>query len=209
MLVQKKEVTYLYGKENQAFTNNGFSKTGYTLTGYSNTNGGSKNYEVTNAVTGEFIDKNYPSKTLYAVFTANTYKIAFNNNGGTGSMDTITCTYDKDCTLTKNAFTKTGYTFAGWSKTSDGEIEYTNNETVKNLVTSGNITLYAKWTANTYTITYNANGGTGTMNKTTCVYDTNCTLAGNSFTKTDIHLQVGQKIQQQEHHMQLVQQLKT
>ena len=180
----KKEVTYLYGKENQAFTNNGFSKTGYTLTGYSNTNGGSKNYEVTNAVTGAFIDTNYPSKTLYVVFTANTYKIAFNNNGGTGSMNTITCTYDKDCTLTKNTFTKTGYTFAGWSKTSDGEIEYTNNETVKNLATSGSITLYAKWTANTYTITYNANGGSGSMSKTTCTYDTNCTIAANSFTKT-------------------------
>ena len=180
----KKEVTYLYGKENQAFTNNGFSKTGYTLTGYSNTNGGSKNYEVTNAVTGEFIDTHYPSKTVYVVFTANTYKVVFNNNGGSGSMDTITCTYDKDCTLTKNTFTKTGYTFAGWSKTSDGEIEYTNNETVKNLATSGNITLYAKWTANTYTITYNANGGSGTMNKTTCTYDTNCTLAANSFART-------------------------
>ena len=180
----KKEVTYLYGKENQAFTNNGFSKTGYTLTGYSNTNGGSKNYEVTNAVTGAFIDTNYPSKTVYVVFTANTYKIAFNNNGGTGSMNTITCTYDKDCTLTKNTFTKTGYTFAGWSKTSDGEIEYTNNETVKNLATSGSITLYAKWTANTYTITYNANGGSGSMSKTTCTYDTNCTIAANSFTKT-------------------------
>ncbi len=180
----KKEVTYLYGKENQAFTNNGFAKTGYTLTGYSNTSGGSKNYEVTSTVTGEFIDKHYPSKTLYVVFTANTYKIAFNNNGGTGSMDTITCTYDKDCTLTKNAFTKTGYTFAGWSKTSTGAIEYTNGSIVKNLAASGSMTLYAKWTANTYTVSYNANGGSGTMNKTTCTYDTNCTIAANSFTRT-------------------------
>ena len=180
----KKEVTYLYGKENQAFTNNGFTKTGYTLTGYSNTSGGSKNYEVTSTITGEFIDKHYPSKTVYVVFTANTYKVVFNNNGGSGSMDTITCTYDKDCTLTKNAFTKTGYTFAGWSKTSTGAIEYTNGSTVKNLATSGSITLYAKWTANTYTVSYNANGGTGTMSKTTCTYDTNCTIAANSFTRT-------------------------
>ena len=180
----KKEVTYLYGKENQAFTNNGFTKTGYTLTGYSNTSGGSKNYEVTSTVTGEFIDKHYPSKTVYVVFTANTYKVVFNNNGGSGNMDTITCTYDKDCTLTKNAFTKTGYTFAGWSKTSTGAIEYTNGSTVKNLAASGSITLYAKWTANTYTITYNANGGSGTTEKTTCTYDTNCTIAANSFTKT-------------------------
>ncbi len=180
----KKEVKYLYGKGNQAFTNNGFTKTGYTLTGYSNTNGGSKNYEVTNTVNGTFIDTNYPSKTLYAVFTANTYKISFNNNGGSGTMDTITCTYGKDCKLSTNTFTKTGYTFAGWSKTSAGAIEYTNNETVKNLATSGSITLYAKWTANTYTITYNANGGSGSMSKTTCTYDTDCTIAGNSFTRT-------------------------
>ena len=180
----KKEVTYLYGKENQVFTNNGFTKTGYTLTGYSNTSGGSKNYEVTNAVTGAFIDTNYPSKTVYVVFTANTYKIAFNNNGGTGSMNTITCTYDTNCTLTKNTFTKTGYTFAGWSKTSNGEIQYTNGSIVKNLLTSGSMTLYAKWTANTYTVSYNANGGSGTMNKTTCTYDTDCTLKANSFTKT-------------------------
>ena len=180
----KKEVKYLYGKGNQAFTNNGFTKTGYTLTGYSNTNGGSKNYEVTNTVTGEFIDTNYPSKTVYAVFTANTYKISFNNNGGSGTMDTITCTYDKDCKLSTNIFTKTGYTFAGWSKTSAGVIEYTNGSTVKNLAESGSITLYAKWTANTYTITYNANGGSGSMSKTTCTYDTDCTIAGNSFTRT-------------------------
>ena len=180
----KKEVTYLYGKENQAFTNNGFAKTGYALTGYSNTNGGSKNYEVTNAVTGAFIDTNYPSKTVYVVFTANTYKVVFNNNGGSGTMDAITCTYDKDCTLTKNTFTKTGYTFAGWSKTSTGSIEYTNGATVKNLAASGSMTLYAKWTANTYTVSYNANGGSGTMNKTTCTYDTDCTLKANSFTKT-------------------------
>ena len=178
----KKEVTYLYGKENQAFTNNGFTKTGYTLTGYSNTSGGSKNYEVTSTVTGEFIDTNYPSKTIYAVFTANTYKISFSNNGGSGTIAAIICTYDKDCTLPANTFTKTGYTFAGWSKTSTGAIEYTNGSTEKNLATSGSITLYAKWTANTYTITYNANGGSGTMSKTTCTYDTDCTLAANSFT---------------------------
>ena len=179
----KKEVKYLYGKENQAFTNNGFNKTGYTLIGYSEKENGSKNYEVTNTVSGEFIDTNYPSKTLYAVFTANTYKVVFNNNGGTGTKTELTCTYDKDCKLSTEGFTKEGYTISGWSKTSEGEIEYTADATVRNLVETGSITLYAKWSANTYTITYNANGGSGSMNKTTCVYDTNCTIAGNSFTK--------------------------
>ena len=178
----KKEVKYLYGKENQAFTNNGFTKTGYTLTGYSEKENGSKNYEVTNTVSGEFIDTNYPSKTLYAVWEANTYKVVFNNNGGSGAKTELTCTYDKDCKLSTEGFTKEGYTISGWSKISEGEIEYTANATVKNLAETGSVTLYAKWSANTYTITYNANGGSGTMSKTTCTYDTNCTLAANSFT---------------------------
>ena len=147
-----------------------------------------KNYEVTNTVSGEFIDTNYQSKTLYAVFTANTYKVVFNNNGGTGTKTELTCTYNKDCKLSTEGFTKEGYTISGWSKTSEGEIEYTADATVRNLVESGSITLYAKWSANTYTITYNANGGTGSMNKTTCVYDTNCTIAGNSFKKKTMTL---------------------
>ena len=179
-----KEVKYLYGKESQAFTNNGFTKTGYTLKGYTDTLNGSKNYEVTNSVSGTFIDTNYPSKTVYTVWEANTYKVIYNINGGSGSMETTTCTYDKECTISKNTFTKTGYTFAGWSKTSDGEILYKDSVKVTNLVSSGSITLYAKWSANTYTITYNANGGSGSMNKTTCTYDTECTLAANGFTKT-------------------------
>ena len=46
---------------------------------------------------------------------ANTYTIKYDANGGSGTMSNTTCTYGSDCTLRTNSFTKTGYTFAGWT----------------------------------------------------------------------------------------------
>ena len=81
--------------------------------------------------------------------TPNTYYIAFNGNGNTGgSTATATCTYDSNCTLTANGFSKTAHTFTGWATTSGGSVAYSNGQAVKNLATSGTVTLYAKWRAN-------------------------------------------------------------
>ena len=43
------------------------------------------------------------------------YRIIFKGNGGKGEMGDIICDFDENCTLPKNNFTKTGYTFDGWS----------------------------------------------------------------------------------------------
>ncbi len=45
-------------------------------------------------------------------------------------------------------------------------------------------TVYALWTPNTYTITYNANGGAGSMGNTVVNYGTNTTIRNNTFAKT-------------------------
>ena len=81
--------------------------------------------------------------------SANTYKVAFNGNGSTsGSTATKTCTYNTDCTLTSNGFSRTGYSFSGWNTKADGSgTNYANGAKVKTLATSGTVTLYAKWTA--------------------------------------------------------------
>ena len=99
--------------------------------------------------------------TLYAKWTANTYYVKFNANGGTGTMNTQEFTYDVEQALTKNTFTKTGYTFAGWNTNSSGSgTPYTNQQSVINLKNNknGELTLYAQWTANQYTITYKDQG---------------------------------------------------
>lgn len=85
--------------------------------------------------------------TIEAV--ANSYKVAFDGNGNTsGSMTKQDMTYDVAADLTTNAFVKTGYNFAGWSTTKNGDCEYPDKASVKNLTAEngGTVTLYAIWT---------------------------------------------------------------
>lgn len=102
--------------------------------------------------------------TLYAIWTANQYTVKFNNNGGSGSMSDQSMTYDVTATLKTNLFTKTGYSFLGWAISSGGSVAYKDGASVSNLVSTagGSITLYAVWSINSITITFDAesNGGT-------------------------------------------------
>ena len=66
-------------------------------------------------------------------FNPNTYTIAYNANGGTGSMENSTHTYGIAAKLTKNSFTKEGYDFIGWSKTASGQKEFVDEENIINL----------------------------------------------------------------------------
>jgi uncharacterized repeat protein (TIGR02543 family) len=69
--------------------------------------------------------------------------------------------------LTANAFTRTGYTFLGWSTSSSAtSATYTNGQKVKNLAASGTITLYAVWQLNTYKLTVTATHSTVAVSRT-------------------------------------------
>ncbi len=111
------------------------------------------------------ISKNKARTDQYwAKFTPHTYTIVFNNNGGSGTMATLDCTYDVNKTLTANSFTRTGYTFTGWNTAANGSgTSYTNGQSVNNLTTENGatVTLYAQWKANTYTVHFNGNGNSG------------------------------------------------
>lgn len=95
---------------------------------------------------------------------ANTYTVVYKGNNNTGgSTANSSHTYGTAKALTANGFTKTGYTFWGWSTSSTAPTPtYTNGQSVSNLTATngGTVTLYAVWQANTYSVTYDANGGT-------------------------------------------------
>jgi len=114
--------------------------------------------------------------TLYARWTGNTYTIKFNGNGNTGgSTASMSMTYGTAKELTANGFTKTGYTFNGWNTVADGTGDsYTNKQSVNNLTATdgATVTLYAQWTAITYTVTFDANGGTCDTESITVAYQT-------------------------------------
>lgn len=113
-----------------------------------------------------------PYLHVKAFWTANTYHVHFNANGGTGSMGDQTMTYDKAANLTANAFSRKGYTFAGWNTQANGKgTSYANKASVRNLTSTANgtVNLYAQWNLIKYTVTvkYDANGGTGSADQQT------------------------------------------
>jgi uncharacterized repeat protein (TIGR02543 family) len=91
--------------------------------------------------------------TLYAKWTINQYTITFETNGGS-SIASITGDYG-DSVSVPNDPTREGYTFNGWY----ADANLTQSTTVPNAIPAENLTLYAKWTINQYTITFETNGG--------------------------------------------------
>lgn len=100
--------------------------------------------------------------TLYAKWDACTYSITYNGNGNdNGIVPPIQeKTYGIDLELATNsgALQRTGHSFVGWNTQADGNgMDYPSGT---NYTINSGMTLYAKWTANSYAVTYNANGST-------------------------------------------------
>ncbi|MBQ9972177.1 MAG: S-layer homology domain-containing protein [Firmicutes bacterium] len=81
-------------------------------------------------------------------FVVPEYTVEFDANGGNGEMADQIINVGEATALSKNIFTRTGYSFAGWATSENGETAYSDKQSVTNIATSGAIiTLYAKWTA--------------------------------------------------------------
>ena len=128
------------------------------------------------------------NRTIVVHTEPNTYTVKYDGNGNTGgSTGSSNHTYGTAKALTANGYTKTGYSFNGWNTKADGSgTAYADKASVKNLSSTNGatITLYAQWTANKYTVAYNANGGTGTMANQELTYDKAATLNANTFKRT-------------------------
>lgn len=111
------------------------------------------------------------------------YTVSYSANGGSGAPTSQTKWYDESLTLSSTKPTKTGHTFEGWSTSSTATTAtwsaggtYTANATD---------TLYAVWQANTYTVSYNANGGSGAPSSQTKIYGETLTLSNAVPTRTN------------------------
>ncbi len=151
------------------------TRSGYTFNGwYTAASGGS---QVT-ASTKVSITAN---QTLYARWKINTYTVSYNANGGTGAPSAQTKTHGTNLTLSSTKPTRSGYTFAGWATSASGAVAYAAGGTYS---ANASVTLYAKWTTNTYTVSYNANGGTGVPSAQTKTYGVNLTLSSTKPTRS-------------------------
>lgn len=123
------------------------------------------------------------SKTVtFTVPALTKYTITYNANGGSGAPSSTTKYYGKAATLSSTRPTRTGYTFLGWATSSTA----TSPTWIAGGTYSTNAsdTLYAVWKANTYTITYNANGGSGAPPSQTKTYGKTITLSSVKPTRT-------------------------
>ncbi len=116
------------------------------------------------------IVKNLSSKdgdtvTLYPKWA---YKVYYDANGGTGSMDASEFFFDTNGNLTKNQFSKNGYTFNGWKAEINKKTKsFEDGQSVKDLVNSDGtaVTLKAQWSPKSCYIYYNPNTGNAASDK--------------------------------------------
>lgn len=149
------------------------TKTGYTFNGWATSSGGSV------VSTGGAYTPTSDITNLYAKWTLNTFTVTFNKNGGNTPNPTSKSVTQGSTYGTLATCTRTGYTLKGWYTAASGGTKITSSTTV-NL--TANQTLYAQWTPITYTIAYNANGGTGTMTSSKHQYGVAKNLTTNTFT---------------------------
>lgn len=129
------------------------------------------------------------SRTLYAIWESNapkTYTVSYNANGGTGAPSSQTKTHDVTLTLRTTKPTRSGYTFLGWSTTS-GTIQAVKYAAGGSYTANASVTLYAVWQQNaptTYTVSYNANGGSGAPSSQTKTKDVTLTLSSTKPTRS-------------------------
>jgi uncharacterized repeat protein (TIGR02543 family) len=106
--------------------------------------------------------------TLYAHWDEPiSYTVTLNPNGGSVSTTAKTVTYGSTYGTLPSP-TRTGYTFAGWYTAASGGANVSPTDSVTSSTAHA---LYAHWTARTYTVTFNANGGSCSTASKTVTYD--------------------------------------
>ena len=175
----------------QALASNTFTREGYSFTGWN-----TMQDSTGTAYTDKQRIKVTSDMKLYAQWIAdsilhptdtsgNTFTVTFDANGGTGTMQPQTFTKGVAQALTMNAFTRENYSFYCWDTVPNGEGLYLDGQEI---TVNSDMTLYAKWTEDTpgpvtIVVTFNANGGTGTMQPQTFQSGVRQELTANAFTR--------------------------
>ena len=120
------------------------SMTGYTFAGWFTDKDCTTAYDFSSKVTGDI--------TLYAKWNINSCTVSFDSNGGS-SVAAQSVNYNTTASKPADP-SMTGYTFAGWFTDKEGKNAYDFSSKV-----TGDITLYAKWNINSYTVSFDSNGG--------------------------------------------------
>ena len=159
-----------------------YSRTGYSFNGYG-TSGLDTSPAYRPGDTVEFYvgSSGNQYQHVYCLWVRSEYTVTFNANGGSNAPSAQTFQVGSSVTLSSATPTRTGYRFLGWSQNQNATTEsYAPGSTQ---TFDGNVTLYAVWTRQTYTITFNANGGSNAPAAQTKTYGVDLTLASSQPTR--------------------------
>ena len=162
-----------YNVTTNTFTLKNPTRTGYTFAGWTGSNGSTKQTSVSIAK-GSTGNKSYTAN-----WTANQYTITLDWQGGATGDASKTATFGS-ATPTVTIPGRNGYSFGGYYTGKNGtgtqylKPDANNTATsVRNWDIAANTTLYAKWNARTYTVTFDQQGGNGGTASTTATFDAN------------------------------------
>lgn len=120
--------------------------------------------------------------TSFTIPALPSYTVTYNLNNGTGTFNNQTKYYGKTLTLHSAKPTRNGYSFQGWSADNNSSVEYSAGGSY---TANSGATLYAVWKANTYSVKFDANGGTGAPSAQTKTYGVNLKLSTTKPTRTN------------------------
>ncbi len=134
-----------------------YTRDGYTFIGWALTPSGNAIYDDREPYR---MEPGVTNPVLYAKWQANENTLVFNGNGSNGGqMENKLLLTGEETNLPMNGFTRTGYTFVGWSTSSDGAVVYADRALYK-MGTNARYNLYAVWQADQYfTVRFEGNKG--------------------------------------------------
>ena len=132
------------------------AKTGYTFAGWFTDENCTPGNEITQIASGST-----GNVAVYAKWSVDSYTITYHLNDGTNSLSNPAEYTIESSTITFADPAKTGYTFTGWF--TDENFTPGNEITQIASGSTGNVAVYAKWSVDSYTITYNLNDGTNNL----------------------------------------------
>ncbi|MGN0140604.1 MAG: leucine-rich repeat protein [Roseburia sp.] len=176
------KMTSLRYDKSYELKSNAFKKTGYKFTGWNTKQDGSGTTYKNAAAIKNLTTKDGATVKLYAQWKIETYSIKYELNGGKNNSKNPSSYKVNTKTIELSNPTRSGYTFAGWY--SDKKL--TKKVTKISKGSTGNKTLYAKWTANKYNIKFDGNGAkSGSTKQIKSVkYGSEVKLTSNGFKRT-------------------------
>lgn len=152
------------------------TRTGYEFVSWNTSSDGTGTTYYPGSQYGEDVDV-----TMYAVWNQVKWPVTYNANGGSGAPESQEKVYNVNLTLSSVTPTRTGYNFLGWGTSASATtVAYASGATYS---TNEALSLYAIWQIKTWTVSYNANGGSNPPSSQTKTYNQDLTLSSTIPTK--------------------------